>query len=442
MISEDANDHPCPKCGFAFWQTLDLRPDGLATGVCGAETNPSRRCGQVATWHFDRSFEHRLSHGRINSHVEWARSRSTTGVQLVLGAVNQPGFVFLSQLNDLAGAMLLGSRLPGAIFNGVRLDKAVLRNVDLSGSDLRSVSFFGATLDAVTLTDARLERASFNRATIKGCSFDDHTLVQTDWGRAEVNEVSFRNAQLATARLDGATFERCDFRGASFATSGPRLKMSKTQFIECDLRDTDWSNCDAREVRFERCRFDGSVGLPESSLQSLLAQVLARPRGLAPRRAWADAIERTDPWRANSVKDAVRMREHFREGKPTAAREWIVRREQPTDDTEVLLEVATRVKMAGGFPEGLTIETSAALEHLPRLMTLAPIRELELINAHGLISALAALPAFTRIEFLIIDEALTDEDLAALKASSVGSILICGAPFRPTDGKAPTLDDA
>ena len=133
-----------------------------------------------------------------------------------------PGKVFLSEIRDLCGKVLLTLNeatttlddldLTGAMLDhiaadglmcmGTRFDNATFRNADLYWLIALGASFRNAVMDGCAFRGADLKEVDFNGASLRNAKF----LLSNLGGRTDLS-----GADLSTAVVDGA-----DFTGASY----------------------------------------------------------------------------------------------------------------------------------------------------------------------------------------------------------------------------------
>jgi uncharacterized protein YjbI with pentapeptide repeats len=181
---------------------------------------------------------------------------------------------------ELDGQSLVSER-----YAAKTLSFAILTRCDLTDTD-----FFEGFLDWTSLTDVVAERSafggvSFSNSKIVRCRFSRSDLsrtklieahvVESDLARTDLDSAQFHDARIQKCRFDGArfgsaildraTFEECSFVNASFAKFVHPPGTAGAKFVDCDLRDTDWTDRDMRGATFVRCKFDGATGTPAST---------------------------------------------------------------------------------------------------------------------------------------------------------------------------------
>jgi hypothetical protein len=116
-------------------------------------------------------------------------------------------------------------------------------------SSFASCSLAGSTFDGVVFEDCDLARANLER---------------TRWRGARLVRCSFAGSVLVDAMLDDAVFIDCDLRGADLAAVH-RVTLAtsrRTEWVRCDLRESNWNRRLLAGTRFGRCSFYGVHGLP------------------------------------------------------------------------------------------------------------------------------------------------------------------------------------
>lgn len=158
--------------------------------------------------------------------------------------------------------------------------------------------------------------------------------------------------------------------------------------------------------------------------QALFRRVLADPRSDAPRVAFADAIEPSDPDRAEHIRVQLEYVRRLREGGPERERWPLQDRARQLEDrhwdawTASVAELAHALEFKRGFIESVTIDASAFLRHAPALFDRAPILDLRTLRLKSVAAALFASPYLGRLRSLdLSQEGLGDDEVRALAAS-------------------------
>lgn len=179
---------------------------------------------------------------------------------------------------------LLDRKLAGESYDSVDLTFVEIRRCDCTGIDLTDARLEHALLEQDNLTLARLGSTVFSSASIRGgtwtrifgssARFNGAEIDGTDLSRSELEGTLWYDAKVTGARFDGsrfgnavfdrATFQRCSFVAASFAeySGSPDPTSEHAQFIDCDLRQTDWTDRDLSRTTFVRCKLGGALGKP------------------------------------------------------------------------------------------------------------------------------------------------------------------------------------
>jgi uncharacterized protein YjbI with pentapeptide repeats len=181
---------------------------------------------------------------------------------------------------SLAGCDLRGADLTGVDFShcdlrranlaGAKLTRADLSDADLAGSDLT-----GAQAEHACFARARLVSANLATIVADYAKFDDAVLVDARFASAKLTGAKFVgvraigsrfedaklvNADFARASLDWADFIRADFRSANLEG----VRLDATSFSLANMAGT----------RFDRGRFDGVLGLVETTSTGARAATL------------------------------------------------------------------------------------------------------------------------------------------------------------------------
>ncbi|HSN30348.1 MAG TPA: pentapeptide repeat-containing protein [Kofleriaceae bacterium] len=152
-------------------------------------------------------------------------------------------------------------------FSDARLEHALLEQDTFTLAQLRSTVFTNAVIRGGTWTRIDASTARFNEAQIDGTDMSRSELEGSLWYDAKVTGARFDGSRFGNAVFDRATFQRCSFVGASFAkfSKSPEPTSAEAQFIDCDLRQTDWTNRDLGGTTFVRCKLGGALGKPAST---------------------------------------------------------------------------------------------------------------------------------------------------------------------------------
>jgi uncharacterized protein (TIGR02996 family) len=152
--------------------------------------------------------------------------------------------------------------------------------------------------------------------------------------------------------------------------------------------------------------------------------VIERPDDDAPRRACADALDSLGDPRGRFIRVQLRVAGAEREGTPAA----LLREASHEADTllnthgaawtAALCPPCTMALFVRGFVEHVALAARDFVVHGPRLLTLAPIRHLDLSGPAADAAALFASPALARVRSLQLDRCGLGDDEAALLAAS------------------------
>ncbi len=144
-------------------------------------------------------------------------------------------------------------------------DGPYLADLDARGVDLTEARIFRVHVARCRfITD--LCRASFIDAVIDASDFTYSNLRSTLWQRTRVQRSFLRDCTLVDATLDGSTFTDCDLRGADLSVTDNQLTFgANTQFIRCDLRETNWQGRDLSCMTMVDCKLYGLALLTVAS---------------------------------------------------------------------------------------------------------------------------------------------------------------------------------
>jgi uncharacterized protein YjbI with pentapeptide repeats len=157
-------------------------------------------------------------------------------------------------LRDLAGMAVAGldlsfAHLQGGSFGAVRAHLVFMPYADLSGQALTEVDFGGATLDNARFRLAEIRRSTFSSLTADraGAGIDvdfpaPTFLAGTEFTRARLFDVAFRDVRGTAAGFDGALLAGVDFTGASLDAATFRdALLLKADFSGASLARADFS---------------------------------------------------------------------------------------------------------------------------------------------------------------------------------------------------------
>lgn len=149
----------------------------------------------------------------------------------------------------LTRAKLSGANLQGAVFNrarmeGADLSKAVLgRNLEqtVAACQLSGAYMANVNLSSAEATGINLRQARFYGRTASAVSA---TMVNADFGGAELSGTDFTGAALSNASFDGATCVNCKFTRARMAATSVAT-MDGARFSGARLQGADFSQATA-----------------------------------------------------------------------------------------------------------------------------------------------------------------------------------------------------
>jgi len=175
-------------------------------------------------------------------------------------------------------------QLPAAVTSAQSRTREAIRDADINGATISELDLRGFDVERLRARESHLERllatntrlascdlsasslprARFDAATIDRCSFDRANLERTSWIATRTNRSSFTGAMLIDARLDSAVFINCDFQGVDFGVVNGTLRdaPSRTTFIRCDVRVSNWSFFSVGGCYFFECKMFGVHGRP------------------------------------------------------------------------------------------------------------------------------------------------------------------------------------
>ena len=142
-------------------------------------------------------------------------------------------------------------------FSSADLSSIDLHGLTIQGTKVSPRQFYRAKFDnsnllAATFVNVDLDDVSFKGANLSGAKFIGCLLVGADFTDATLSDVTFENCRLGRAKLPNNI--RAKFKNSRLVDldlSGRDLRMSL--FIGCSLWGTRFDNCDLRGSRFEGC---------------------------------------------------------------------------------------------------------------------------------------------------------------------------------------------
>lgn len=137
----------------------------------------------------------------------------------------------------------------------------------VTGRDFAKTDFSAAGLPAAEFESCLFTECGFVSADLSGTVFIDCRFVRCDLSLADVRGTVFSGVEFSGCKMLGFRWERCNGTGldVSFGScmldhsSFAGVRMAKTLFTECRLREADMQEADFRETLFDRCDFDRAV---------------------------------------------------------------------------------------------------------------------------------------------------------------------------------------
>jgi len=206
-----------------------------------------------------------ISDAAFRDHVQWlARGKSGAG-RMVLEHQKLAGKRFASP--RFKAARLVDCDLTGAVFGLTIFDEAELVRDVFARADLETSTFRAAKIEGGSFAGARLASTNWTGAHLSGVDVSNAELHKSVWQDAALIDVRLDGAALVNAILDRAAFERCSFRAALFASPAelPEPTSKGARFVDCDLRDVDWSGRRLDGTTFVRCKLSGARGKARST---------------------------------------------------------------------------------------------------------------------------------------------------------------------------------
>lgn len=106
------------------------------------------------------------------------------------------------------------------------------------------LSFFKMFVTEVDFSNLTIPRTYFGRAEINDCSFKDCALWESSMCWCEFENVDFSKAELMRSDMRSSIFTRCDFRAALLVDSDLRHSI----FLECSFDDAQMTNAKLTRV--------------------------------------------------------------------------------------------------------------------------------------------------------------------------------------------------
>ncbi len=178
----------------------------------------------------------RIDELALRNHAMWLANRRTG-----LGRIDV--VTCDARERELRGANFAAGRLEGVWFHK---------------ADLERSRFDAAELIDVDFTRASLATSSLVGAELRGCAFDQARLHGTWWRGARITATRLRDALIVDAQLDGAVFTGCDLRGGSLRGT----RAIGAVFEGCDLRNAVLTGADLSRATLRACKVAGARGRP------------------------------------------------------------------------------------------------------------------------------------------------------------------------------------
>jgi uncharacterized protein YjbI with pentapeptide repeats len=202
------------------------------------------------------------------------RSADLTGA---VGAIQAIGVDLTGATLDhakLAGSNLNAAHLEGSTLAGTHLDKSTLSGAALGGATLtraRLPAVVGRELKAAKLTAQQTDfsHAALEHADVQGGVFDDCVLVRLGGTGLHADSATFTGCNFGGARLDRASLtdarlRTCNLGGVDLSGAD----LSAAVLVECAISSARLVGATLTGVRFERCRFSGTVDFTRADLST------------------------------------------------------------------------------------------------------------------------------------------------------------------------------
>ena len=181
-----------------------------------------------------------LSDSALRAHAQWlSRGRRGEG-RLVL------------EHHELVGRRMGSPSFEHARFADCNLTDAVFDGVTI---------FDDAELERVTFARAHLETATFKHTTIIRGDWTDAKLARTNWTRVKIAMTDLSRSDLTLSVWAEAVVMRTNLVGATLVNGSSR----GARFVDCDLRDSDWTGRTTLGTAFVRCNLAGARGLDRTA---------------------------------------------------------------------------------------------------------------------------------------------------------------------------------
>ena len=167
------------------------------------------------------------------------------------------------------GGLMKAARLEHVDLRGASIgfsdwSESELTHCDFSSAKMSSTGFEHATIVDCSFSGSSADHVKFDGARISGCSLEGASLNVSSWRASVVSHSSLADSKFANSKWEGARFEHCDLRRITLAPKNrlPLTSFKGAVFVDCDLRDADFSRIDLTRARFEGCAFGGAHGTP------------------------------------------------------------------------------------------------------------------------------------------------------------------------------------
>lgn len=161
-------------------------------------------------------------------------------------------------LTNFNGSDLTKSDFAGISAHNGKFEGSALRGSDFSGSDLTGSSFKSSDVREANFDGANLTDCSFSALDLAGSSFNKTILVRTEFSKSGLTHAKFTDVKLIDVRvtmtdLRETVFENCIFNGVDFEYSDLRglcldgqtfigVKFGKAALNEVTFKDATLKN--------------------------------------------------------------------------------------------------------------------------------------------------------------------------------------------------------
>lgn len=131
----------------------------------------------------------------------------------------------------------------------------------------KGVDFSKEGLEHKEYIRCRFVGCQFPAVDFSGITFDGCRFENCDLSLAKIRDTAMRDIEFVGCKLLGLRFDRCNPYGLVFSFSGCvldfasffRLKIKKTRFTGCRMREVDLGGADLGESLFEECDLSGAL---------------------------------------------------------------------------------------------------------------------------------------------------------------------------------------